>query len=322
MIGQVLHRSRTEVEHLQAPGQPVAQVHRHVRPQPARDDPALSVSLDPVEGDAGSPCQIDDSHAVGIAQELRHGVPVREVLAQQRQATLITRAKGIADKRNDASIGDSDWAVYVNWGVRTLYKFLVSLDPGIYFSQADFTLTATAAGAVKDLSTLTWPANGSTPAGGFKALHGIDLNPDTSQRRTIRRRNFIERNAGVRIGWWTPTTYADDRAYDLRGRTLVLTPYELAAGSYRAYARQKPYEFTSEADGNPLDWQLEDASDEFICDMAARRALNIEESDTQFNSGRLQEIKQELTDEHQRDNGEATRIADVEAEDPAWQRGI
>lgn len=231
-------------------------------------------------------------------------------------AEMIDGAQALADKRNDASIPAADWLRYVNWGVKALYRLVIPVDPALYFAQADFTLTATAAGAKRLLSTLTWTeADGSSPPGtSYQALHGLDMSPDTAQRRTIRRRNFRERNVPA-LGWWTPAVFDDDREYDLRGRTLVLTPYELAAGSYRVYARLAPYLFVSASDTVPLDWQLEQY-DEYVVIMAARKGLGIEESDTGLQSERLNELRAEITAEHSRDDGEAATIADVE--DDVW----
>lgn len=237
-------------------------------------------------------------------------------------ATLIDQAKGLADKRNDASIVDADWLVYVNWGLKALYRLITAADPGAYFAMSDFTLAGGAgAGSRRLLSTLTWlDADGSALLGTpmFAALHGLDKDPDTNLRRTIPRRNFRQRNLG-RIGWWAPTVFDDNRAYDLRGRVLVMTPYEIAAGTYRAYARIFPYLFTAAGDGNPLDWQLE-PYDEFVVIMAARKGLGIEESDTGLQSERLQELRAEITAEHSRDDGEAATIADVE-DDVTWSDG-
>ena len=215
-------------------------------------------------------------------------------------ATLIDQGKALSDKRIDASVPDTDWLTYVIWGVKSAWRFLCSLDPGAYFTQApDFTLAGGTTGATKDLSTLT---------PGWKATN----------RRTVPRRNFRERNKG-RVSWWTPAPPATDRAYDMRGRVLTITPYELAGGVYRIYYRALPYIFTATNDSNPLDWQLEDL-DEMIVILAARKGLGIEESDEGPWINRLNEIKQEFQDEHTRDDGEPLVIADVEDEEtgPWW----
>ena len=229
-------------------------------------------------------------------------------------ATLIDQAKALADKRNDASISDTDWLGYVRWGVKALYRRIVAADPGAYFAQSEpIVLAGGASGAFVDLSTVSWfEADGVTPAvpTDFMALHGLDKDADTAHRRTIPRRNFRERNVGS-IGWWIPAVYDDNREYDLRGRFLAITPYEIAGGTYRAYGRLGPYLFTAPGDGASLDWQLE-PYDEFIVIMAARKGLGIEESDTGLQSERLQELKEEITAEHSRDDGEAATIADVE----------
>lgn len=147
---------------------------------------------------------------------------------------------------------------------------------------------------------------------GFRAMHGLDLNPDTTNRRTVPRRNFRERNTG-RLGSWSPTLYAVDRAYDLRATSLVITPYEFSAGSYRVYYRAAPYKFASISDATTLDVQLDPYS-EYIAIRSACRALRIEETDTSPWDAELAAIKQSILDEHERDDGEAFVIADVEGD--------
>jgi hypothetical protein len=49
--------------------------------------------------------------------------------------------------------------------------------------------------------------------------------------------------------------------------------------------------------------------------MAARTGLGIEESETGFMSQRLAELHAEIVAEHSRDDGEASKIADVEGDD-------
>lgn len=222
---------------------------------------------------------------------------------------LIDLSKASADKRSDGSIQDTpDWVQYINWANETVWRKLIALDPGLYFAQSNtFTLTATETGAAIDLSTLTY-----TPTGTFRILKGVDLNPGLTTRRTILRRNFRERNMPA-ISWWVPTLVASDRRYDERGRTLVITPFEAAAGNYRVYATCAPYLFTGTGDANPLDWQLEQYA-EVIVDLAGRRTLRIEESDLTDINARISEIYVEMQGAHRRDD-EAAVIGDVEDED-------
>lgn len=228
-------------------------------------------------------------------------------------ATLIDRAKGLADKRGDASVPDADWLTFANWAQRSLDRKIAKLDPGFRFSTTDFTLTATPAGARFDLAGATW-----SPVTRFVALHGIDLSPDTVNRRTVTRAGFRSRNAAVGLSrWWTPAPWAPRISYDLRAKTLVVSPHEGAAGSYRAYCRGGCRLFTSEADPVALDDQLEDY-DEWIVIMMARKGLGVEESDEGPWIQRLAELSQEIEDEHQRDDGEAPTIADVEEDDPGY----
>ena len=224
-------------------------------------------------------------------------------------ASLIDMGKALADRRSDASIPDADWLQYVNWSIKSLYRKLVAIDPDAYFATTDFTLAGGASGASKDMSSLatTIPANVK-----FVALHGLDIDPDTNQRKSVGRRAFQERNRG-RIGWWYPTQLLMDRAYDLRAKTLTITPYENAAGNYRAYFRYRPYLFTAANDTNPLDDQLEDY-DEYLAVRAAMYALTIEETASDPWAVRLGEIFDELTDEHERDDEAPSVIADTEGE--------
>lgn len=224
-------------------------------------------------------------------------------------ATLIRQGKIRSDRLGDASLDDTlDWLVWTNRHVESLWRIVTAHDPEAYFSEYDFTLAGGAAGKSKDLGT------GPNPA--FRSLHGLEQNPDTSSRRTVPRINFKGRNVPA-VGWWTPAALAVDRAYDLRARTLVVSPYERAAGNYRAYYRGAPYLFTSAADATALDWQLEPYA-EFIEIMNARTALGQEESETGYGSERLAEIRAELPAAQDRDDGEPFVIADVEDDSPWW----
>ena len=45
----------------------------------------------------------------------------------------------LSDKRNDASVGPAgDWVTLANWAVKSLWRFVSSLDPDWYFDQQDF----------------------------------------------------------------------------------------------------------------------------------------------------------------------------------------
>jgi hypothetical protein len=228
-------------------------------------------------------------------------------------ATLIDDAQLQSDKRNDGQLASADWVKMVNWAVKSLYRLLTSLDPDAYFDQQDFTLAGGVGGNTFDLKTLT--GTGSLPHT-FRALHGVDFRPDTTGRRTVTRRNFQERNQGA-IGWWLPGQPCTDRKYDLRAKILNITPYEVAAGTYRVYYRYAPYLFTGSADTNPLDAELEEY-DEYIGVMAAMKALGIEESSQDPLAQRLGVLVQEITDEHERDDESPAVIADVEDNDDGW----
>lgn len=160
---------------------------------------------------------------------------------------------------------------------------------------------------ILDTSPQTWVVD--DVRGRFRALHGVDVNPDTGSRYTLRSRNFRQRNQGV--GWWVPTAWCPIRFYDVRANLLVITPYEASAGTYRAYYRAAPYKFATPTDGDPLDAVLEPEV-EAIVKLAACNALNIEETSEDPWVKRINTIKAEVTASYQRDDGQAFQIADVE----------
>jgi len=165
----------------------------------------------------------------------------------------------------------------------------------------------TSFGGTVDVSTMTWLVN--DVKGRFRALHGVDVNPDTGARYTLRGRNFRQRNEGV--GGWIPTSWCPFRVYDLRANMLVVTPYEASAGNYRVYYRAAPYKFATPTDGDPLDAVLE-PDVEAIVKLAACSALNIEETSDDPYAKRIQAIKAEVQASYERDDGQAFQIADVE----------
>lgn len=230
-------------------------------------------------------------------------------------ASLSDSAQLLADKRNDQQLTATDWVTAVNWAVRSLWRLLTSLDPDSYFAQYDFALTGGISGATFDLTTLVSLNSALAGRGAqFRALHGLDYNPDTNSRYTVQRRNFVERNRG-RVGTrWIPSILDPERAYDIRGFTLTITPYELAAGPYRVYYRYSPYLFSGPSDTNALDAQLE-PYEQYLSALAARTALGIEESDQSALAGLCDELRQEIVDEHERDDEAASVIGDVEGED-------
>lgn len=223
-------------------------------------------------------------------------------------AALIDQAQLVSNNRRNAAIASTDWVVFINWAVESWYKFRTSLDPALYFATRDVTLTGGVAGSSIDLTT------GFT-APGLRAVHGLDLYPDTGQRQTVRSRNFKGRNDGV--GPWLPGPLCPVRRYDIRAFTLYVTPYENAAGPYRVYYRANPYKFSSSADATPLDAVLETET-EAIVKLAAMSALNIEETSTDPWAKRVQEIKNETAAACDRDDGEAFQIADVEDLGSGW----
>ena len=351
-------------------------------------------------------------------------------------APIIDQAKLVSNNRRNLAIADTDWVTFINWAIESWWKFRTSLDPGLYFSSIDFTLTGGAAGSQFNMDlafvvrvataaplpiavpsgigvgkTLTALANGALPLqdgismvvgdlllvtqsyiaatdtsdngiyvvsnlgsagtkwvltrwagfdqagplevqngaqvtptagatlandpfvlsgfggtvdsftlglqvwtqsnviGRFRSLHGLDVNPDTGSRYTLRSRNFRQRNESV--GGWIPTTWCPNRFYDLRANMLVVTPYEASAGNYRAYYRAAPYKFATPTDTDPLDAVLEPELEAIVL-MAACSALNIEETSNDPYIKRIAAIKADVQASYERDDGQAFQIADVE----------
>ena len=223
-------------------------------------------------------------------------------------ATLLDQAKLVSNNRRNAAVADADWVTFINWAVESWYKFRIGLDPALYFTTRDVTLTGGIAGSSIDLTS------GFT-APGLRAVHGLDLYPDTGQRQTVRSRNFKGRNDGV--GPWLPAPFCPVRRYDVRAFVLYITPYENASGPYRVYYRANPYKFSSAVDATPLDAVLEPEA-EAIVKLAACSALNIEETVTDPWRARIEEIKAETANACDRDDGEAAQIADVEDLGSGW----
>jgi hypothetical protein len=215
---------------------------------------------------------------------------------------LLGQAQVDSNKESDGALTSANWLVLINRRIESLWRKLTSLDPELYFTSSDFSLAGGVSGSTKDLATLT----------GFRVLHGLDVNPDNSARRTVPRRNFADRN-NVRVGWWIPGPFTDDRQYDVRGRILAITPPETSSGTYRAYYRQGPYLFTGTGDTNPIDPVLEPWA-AYLSLGSARDALVIEETDVSQVDIRLAEINQEIVEAHARDEGQ-WGIADTETYD-------
>lgn len=223
-------------------------------------------------------------------------------------ATLIDQAQLVSNNRRNAAIASADWVTFINWAVESWYKFRTGLDPALYFATRDVTLTGGVSGSTIDLTT------GFT-APGLRAVHGVDLNPDTSSRMTIRSSNFAQRNDGV--GPWLPAPFCPVRRYDVRGFTMYFTPYENSSGAYRIYYRAAPYKFASNVDATPLDAVLEPESEAIVL-RAAMKALRIEETATDPWAAEYQALKEETAAANDRDDGAAYQIADIEELGSGW----
>lgn len=143
---------------------------------------------------------------------------------------LLALAKEAADLSNVTDyVTDATWLSWLNAANTELHRFVTNKFKATFFRTFDFTLAA-------GTSQVTLPTN-------FWRLKGLDIDPDTVRRRSVRPFNFQERNqirtAGTRD--FSPLLYAPTRFYNVVGSSLLrIQPQEQAAGTYRLYYVPKP----------------------------------------------------------------------------------
>jgi len=143
---------------------------------------------------------------------------------------LLALAKEAADLTNVADyVTDPTWISWLNSGVSELHRFVTNKFKATFYREYNFTLTA-------GQSQVTLPSN-------FWRLKGLDVDPDTPLRRTVRPYNFQDRNLirQNQIRDFDPLLYAPNRFYNVIGSSLLrIQPQEAAAGNYRLYYVPKP----------------------------------------------------------------------------------
>lgn len=145
-------------------------------------------------------------------------------------AVLLALAKEAADLTNVTDyVTDPTWTSWINLGIRELHRLVTNKFKPTFFRQYDFTLAA-------GQSQITLPSN-------FWRLKGLDIDPDTPRRRTVRPYNFQDRNALRQndIRNFDPLLFTADRFYNVIGSSLLkIQAQEQAAGNYRLYYTPAP----------------------------------------------------------------------------------
>jgi hypothetical protein len=125
--------------------------------------------------------------------------------------------------------GDSDgfvptdtWRVWINHGIRELHDVVTTCFKATYFRTTLFTLAGTT-------YQYTLPSN-------LKRVKGVDIDPGTPRRRTVRPFNFGDRNSYLGGTMSSIATYCRYRRYSVLGSGLLqIEPQEQASGNYALY---------------------------------------------------------------------------------------
>jgi hypothetical protein len=218
-------------------------------------------------------------------------------------AELVAGAKELADQVEDPQNDEALWVRWVNQGVKELHRIVRTAFEDTFFETVDFTLTG---------STYQY----ALPAD-FLSIRGLDWMPDTTNRASVRRFNFNERNT-VGGGPFAPSLYpgqgAAGRMYRVVSRaTLMIEPQEVAAGPYRLYYVPKPTVLVD--DDDELDDSLEPWS-EYVEIVTALKAVAKEKLPTDDLLERRNVMRADIESSVNNDQAEPNTIADTEAGGP------
>ncbi len=124
------------------------------------------------------------------------------------------------DEGTDGFVPQSLWNEWVSQGVKELQRLLISANPDSYLTTYDFTLTTD--------NAVTLPSD-------FFGIRGLTLNPDQSNRQTVHKFQFGERDVATStVNAWGG--YPASRRYRVVSRTqLIIEPKLSCAGTYRLY---------------------------------------------------------------------------------------
>lgn len=218
-------------------------------------------------------------------------------------AELVAGAKELSDKVDDPQVSDETWVSWVNQGVKELHRIVRTAFEDTFFDTVDFTLTGTT-------FQYALPAD-------FLSIKGLDYMPGTTNRSTVHRFNFTERNT-TGGGAFAPAGFPGDggagRRYRVVSRsTLVIEPQEVAAGPYRLYYVPQATELVD--DDDDLQTELEPFA-EYVEIVAAIKALAKEESDTSDLIERRNVMRSDIESSVNNDQADPDTIADVEGGGP------
>src|SRR5262245_13403021 len=153
-------------------------------------------------------------------------------------------AQALADKVNDASIGNPEWLRYINHGIESLWNKVVTCFGDAYFTAATFTLTSSS-------NQFTLPST-------YRRLLWVERDPGLTSRRIIRRWNKGDKD------------FLPELRYRQMGGVLVLEPLEAAPGNYGYAYIPAPTLLASDSD--QIDVQL-DPWNEYVGVFAAIKGL-------------------------------------------------
>ena len=124
------------------------------------------------------------------------------------------------DEGTDGFIPTALWNSWINQGVKELQRLQISANPDSGLSTFDFTLTTD--------NEVTLPSD-------FYGIRGLTLNPDQSNRQTIHKFQFGERDVATStVNAWGG--YPATRRYRVVSRTkLIIEPKLSCVGTYRLY---------------------------------------------------------------------------------------
>lgn len=210
-------------------------------------------------------------------------------------------AKDLCDHVSNPNVPDPTWTRWINDGIEKVFKLAVARNGGVFRSTFDFTLTAAS-------NSAALPAT-------FRRLLGVSADPTVpGQRRALRKYNRGERDSQ---GLYGPRRY--DLVSSATGWSIVIEPFQLCAGNYRAY-----YEFGPTllaADGDLMTAVLEPFYT-YAVTWAATKALGKEESDTRDLYRDLDDMKEEIEIYFaQLDGDDANTVVDDDARGPAYWTG-
>ena len=139
-------------------------------------------------------------------------------------AQLRAGAQKLADYTADDDFIDKEtWNGWINDAVKELHKLVVNANRDSYFATLDFELTTS--------NVYALPSD-------FYSIRGLTLNPDRSNRSTVHKFTFGDRNsfAGYAADAWAVPNYTPERRYRVVSRKqLIVEPKERSAGLYRLY---------------------------------------------------------------------------------------